>query len=210
MLTPEELNTLLLKETESILQQWPDDNYYKGRYRAGLMLATPELAIFDYIMDCKLPGPILELGAGFGQLSLLLSCCGGYTTIALDVADRRISGCEQLKKASPRGDRCTPLLGRYPQGRTKLPQYELIESTNTISGCWTELGLTEEARWTALLRDEQKDLVLDLERAGCYRPHGSPELLEAHSILEQLGWTVKSIPAVAMIGDYDICHLMRS
>jgi hypothetical protein len=215
-MTPEELNALL----SPVLKKWmdtngvtPTDAYYTARLASWQLIDTLDQYMLSYVQQHIEPGAeIIEIGAGYGQLSVLLSVCGGYKTTPIDTAESRHTGnqilVEHVKRvldACP----CTPVKGAYPAILPMLPKAQLVIATNIIGAWWGTLNSTESTRWAAFLDPCQAGILLDVARTGAYRPTGTAESHQAHEAITAAGWEITRLQVPNAKMGYDICFLHR-
>lgn len=188
------------------------DEYYTHKAKTKSLIDAIDLAIVTELTKRAVlrnrPSPrIVEAGAGFGQLSLLISAVLGWETYPYEMAESRHAGCLFLKKAlGSLTDLCQPVFRPYPRGDYQSDDADILISTNVINDVWYKLAATEAARWRYFLQDIPEAFI-DVERAGSHR-QSSTSQQEAINICERLGYSVQPV-IIDSLGSSCLCHMVK-
>lgn len=161
------------------------DPYYAHKIKTHSMIDAYDITISQYILAIyPISTKILEVGAGYGQLSLLLSL-QGYETYPIDMAQSRHDVSNYLVTALSLQDSCHPIKCSYPDNYSGSP-FDLLIATNVINSFWQE----KERNWNTIL--QYKDAIIDVERWGLHRPNH----MDQQQIISQIckeGYTAQCI-----------------
>lgn len=159
-----------------------EDGYYAARLQQKQLLDRNEVAIAHAVID-ELSNPNrltsggfpvgLEVGAGYGQLSLFLCALNGSLRMRpMEMATTRFHGIEFLARILDLQYQVFPVPGQYPQQfEVGAPVLDFLLATNVINSSWTSWQAPEHEKWRKIFYPVRVDgfIIIDLERWGTHR-----------------------------------------
>ncbi len=160
-----------------------EDPFYAGKVKLNKPFSDEEPVIASFVKLRFDPATtsIMELGCGYGQLSLVLACVG-FHPVGVDVSKIRYDGAIDLQHnlihtcARPEAGNAKFLHARYPQD--VIPMHNLFVATNVVSSAWDTWNAPEADKYTQTLRAQH--VILDTRLWWIIRedPKDQVELVE--------------------------------
>jgi len=153
----------LQKELSTAVLEWLDthedanDRFYRGKAVGNAVLTVNEIVAAELIAEKYPDAVVAEIGAGFGQLPLLLSRMG-VQAIALEINPTRRAGAFFIRDRFKGDYRIPDLPRRYPFSPS--PPFDLVVTANIGSDHWRLWDVPLEEKYRRTLQG--KPAVIDV------------------------------------------------